>query len=372
MKIAIIASSSWPVCYPIPHKSRSGDSFYACLAATLDDMGHEVSFFAPDGSYVPPHGHLYPMVCNWGLGNPSLEYCEQEALHKYKHILIRQDIVHDFSNKKTIADGLYANGYTNVLSTVLGGAWFKPTPPHNLVAVSKAQRDRFIRGTSDYENTPTPNMDTSPKYPVNDAHVVYLGVDTDFYKPTYEKKNFFLWLSRWHSVRGYKLAIELAKETGIELVIAGNGAEAEYQKTYQIPIFEAISLAKDIPNIHFEWLPDDTDTHHLVKLKLIQDAKAFLYPVQFNEPFGLMQAESLACGTPVIGTNYGSVPEIIEDGVTGYVVNNNIKDFANATTKIDNINPKICREHAVNRFGRHIMAMNYIQEYQKVIEGKHW
>ena len=102
MKIAIIASSSWPVCYPIPHKSRSGDSFYACLAATLNDMGHEITFVAPSGSYNPSRGQLLSMICNWGTGNPSLEYCEQECLSKYRHILVQQDIVHDFSNNKTI------------------------------------------------------------------------------------------------------------------------------------------------------------------------------------------------------------------------------------------------------------------------------
>lgn len=371
MKIAIIASHSWPVCWPIPHASRSGDFFYAGLAATLDEMGHEVTFIAPEGSYIPPNGRLLIMPCNWGQWFPLGEECEQECFEKYSDILKQQDIVHDFSNNKYIATNLYNIGYKNTVSTILGGAWHKPSTLHNIIAVSNAQRDRIIRGVSDYENTPTPNLDNNQKYPINNAHYVHLGIDTDFYTPTYEKKNFFLWAGRWHAVRGYKLAIQIAKETGIELVIAGNRAESEYQKTYIEPINEAIKLAKDLPNVHFEWLPEDPD-HHTTKRNLIRSAKAFLYTIQFNEPFGLMQAESLACGTPVIGTNYGSVPEIITNDVTGYVCNNDTESFINAINSIEKIDPIICRAEATKRFDRRIMASNYLKEYKLIVEGKCW
>lgn len=368
MKIGIIASHFWP----IPNKIHTGDSFYMDLARTLDEMGHTVNFFAPDGSYVPPHGQQFTMPCAHGKGYPSSEEYEQQCFDKYANVLRNQDIIHDFSATKRIAENLYKEGYRNIASTNLGGNdWKHPSPSHNIILSSIAMKDRAMRGATDYENTPTPYAAGTTQTPIKNAHVVYYGIDTDFYCPGEKKSDFFLWCGRWHPVRGYEFAIRLAKETGIELVMAGshpNDEEMEHQKQCAN---EAMEMAKGIPNISFEFLPPDPE-HHIAKRKMYREAKAFLYPVQFNEPFGLMQAEVLACGTPIIATNYGSMPEIIKHGITGYVVENNIQAFANVIDCIDSIDLKECRKDAVDRFDRFVMAKSYLKEYEMILQGKYW
>jgi hypothetical protein len=103
MKITIISTHS----FPVPYKTHSGDYFYADLARTLDEMGHDVTFVAPNGSYIPPHGKQLSMPCAYGNSNPTGEECEQECFDKYADILRHQDIVHDFSISKRIVEKLH-------------------------------------------------------------------------------------------------------------------------------------------------------------------------------------------------------------------------------------------------------------------------
>ena len=185
------------------------------------------------------------------------------------------------------------------------------------------------------------------------------------------KKIFFLWLGRWHEVRGYRMIIDIAKKTGINLIMAGEHPDRERFDHQKQCAYEAIDLASGVPNIKFEWLPPDPH-HHIVKRELYRQAKAFINTVQFQEPFGIQQPEVLACGTPVIGTRFGALPEVITNGITGYICDNNIESFATAINMIDKINPKDCREHAVMRFDRHIMAKSYLAEYEFIMSGLSW
>jgi glycosyltransferase involved in cell wall biosynthesis len=231
-------------------------------------------------------------------------------------------------------------------------------------------RERGLRAASDYENTSTPNSDNKQYEPTN-SHVVYYGINTDWYTPTYDKKDYFLWLGRWHEVRGYRMMIDIAKRTGINLIMAGEHPDRERFEYQRNCAYEALELAANVPNIKFEWLPPDPN-HHEAKRALYQGAKAFINTVQFQEPFGLQQAEALACGTPVIGTRMGALPEVIQHGLTGYICDNNIKDFQVAINMIDRIDPKICREQAVSRFDRKIMAKAYLAEYEFAKNGVVW
>ena len=88
-------------------------------------------------------------------------------------------------------------------------------------------------------------------------------------------------------------------------------------------------------------------------------AKALLFPIEWNEPFGIVMIEAMACGTPVIGFNRGSVPEVVDEGITGRIVENETK-MISAVTKIDSINRKLCREHAKERFDVQRIAGQYL------------
>lgn len=365
MKISIVATHSFPIPYPNLH---TGDIVILNLAKSLQRLGHEVKLFAPEGT---DFNNLYPMRASFGKYPPSSEECETECFNNYKDILLDSDIVHDFSNTKRIIVNLNHLGYFNTLSTILGGAWKHNYAPRNLCVWSKAHRQRVLKGETDYVNTLTPDLAGPNGRPVEDCHTVYGGIDTSFYTPKYDKSDYHLWLGRWHPVRGYKMAIDLAKKTKLNVVLAGEHPDNELFQNQKDYCKEAMELAKGHSNIDFYFLPPDPD-HHFHKIKLYQEAKSFLYTVQFHEPFGLSQVESLACGTPVIATNYGSCPEIINHGSTGFICENNVDSFADALYKVNKISPELCRKNAVQRFDQHVMAKSYLKEYQAILDGKSW
>ena len=364
MKVAIVATHS----FPIPPPTHTGDVVILDLAVALHGLGHEVTMYAPAGTKAP--GRLLSMPASLGKSAPSSEDCEQQCFNDHQTALRTEDIVHDFSITKRIAETLASEGRPTV-STPLGGVWAHPAPPLNICVWSEAMRQRGLRGATDYEGTPTPGMGGPPQRPIKDAHVVYGGIDTDWYTPEGPKESFFLWMNRWHPAKGYRQAIDLASATGIELVMAGEHPDNEMFEYQRNCALEAVELAKGLSNVRFCWLPADPD-HHTAKRELYRQARALIYSVKFQEPFGLSQVESLACGTPVIGVGYGSVPEVIDHGETGFVVGDSIAELAAEVQRIGNIDPRICREEAVRRFDRRVMAENYLAEYQAVVNGQVW
>ena len=367
MKIGIISTHS----FPIPTPTHTGDIVIVDLAQALDDMGHDVTLYAPEGTRAPSCGRVLPMPCSYGQPTPLPWECEEGCFNINADSMREQDVIHDFSITKFAAETLLAEGRRNVVSTPMGGMWNHPDPPINVVCWSEQMRGRGLRGASDYDRAPDLGVTIPPQKAIKDAHVVYGGIDTDWYTPTYKKEGFFLWMNRWHPAKGPSVAIELARSTGIELVMAGEHPDRVPSPDQAACANEAVRLAEGLPNVRFEWLPADPD-HHDAKRELYRRAKALLYTVQFQEPFGLSQVESLACGTPVIGTRYGSVPEVVEDGLTGYVRSNSIEDLATALSLVDRIDPRTCRNRAVERFDRHVMAKSYLKEYQAVIDGNTW
>lgn len=381
MIIGIIATHSFALPNPqcdilstinTPH---TGDIVISGLAKALSELGHTIYIAAPDSSYYPPNGKLLRMRASYGNYPPSSEELEQECWENYKDIFRQCDIVHDFSVSKIISQNLYCEG-KKTISTLMGGAWTQDISPHNLCAWTESHRKRILSGQSDFFGTKTPNAADGPTgypgKPIKEAHTVNGGVDTNFYTPTYDKKDYFVCITRWHEARGFRQAIEIAKTAKIKLIMAGehpNNERFEYQKKCAL---QAVKLSEGCSNIEFVWLPKTDPDHHLVKRELFRGAKAFINPIQVCEPFGLSMVEALGTGIPVIATNYGSPNEIIQSGETGFVCDNEINSFIEAISKIDQIDPKKCRDHAVNKFDISVMAKNYLKEYQKIINGENW
>ena len=100
--------------------------------------------------------------------------------------------------------------------------------------------------------------------------------------------------------------------------------------------------------------------------KLLGNAYALLHPISFDEPFGMSVAEAMMCGTPVIAYNRGSMPEIIVDNKTGFLVNN-IKGAVDAVFKVKSINRKDCRGWAISAFSKEKMVKGYLEVYHQII-----
>jgi len=175
------------------------------------------------------------------------------------------------------------------------------------------------------------------------------------------KGNYLAFLGRISPEKRPDRAIEIAKRTGIPLKIAAkvDRADEEYFEKKIKPLL-------DHPLIEF--IGEISDDR---KGEFLGNALALVFPIDWPEPFGMVMIEALATGTPVIAFNHGSVPEIIEHGKTGYVVNN-IEQAVEAVKKLNLISRTVCREVFERSFTSAVMAGNYVALYEQICrkEGK--
>lgn len=286
-------------------------------AMELDRMGHDVTLYSL-GPYKPEHGRLI----HW-TGDPK-----EIPVDEYE-----------------ILDNNGSNEFpcTHVLNTINGPFW----PKRNVVTISDSQ----AKGMGFWPNSRT----------------AYYGTDIDYWKFREEKEDYIIYYSRVVHGKGCHIAIELAKELGFKLKIVGEDS------SYVEPLYVAQikQLCKDVPNI--EWIGPKYEPENL---EYVQKAKALLFPQFWGEAFGLVQIESLACGTPVIaGGRNGAPPEIIKHGETGFLVYDfdpPYNDIREAIKNIDKIDHKACRKDAEERWSSKVMAERYLTLFREVISGVNW
>ena len=187
--------------------------------------------------------------------------------------------------------------------------------------------------------------------------VVPNGIETQKYEFNNSPEDYFLYLSRLNKEKGVITAIEAAKMTGKRLIIAGNIAGSEEWLYFMHEIQPLLNSE----NICFRGQVNFDE-----KIQLLKNAKALLFPIERREPFGLVMIEAMACGTPVIGFNNGSVPEIIKHGETGFVVNSKEEMIA-MMEKIDEISRLACRKRVEDNFTVKKMVDAYEKIYNEII-----
>jgi glycosyltransferase involved in cell wall biosynthesis len=183
--------------------------------------------------------------------------------------------------------------------------------------------------------------------------VVYNAIDFSKYSlhGNISKDAPLIFLGRIERIKGCHTAIKVAKATGNRLIIAGNISPLREEREY----FE-----KEIkPHIDEEQIQYVGPLNDAKKNEYLGQAKALLFPIEWNEPFGIVMIEAMACGTPVIGFGKGSVPEVIDEGVTGFIVSSE-EEMINSIKKIGTINRSNCREHALLRFDVRKIAKQYL------------
>jgi glycosyltransferase involved in cell wall biosynthesis len=187
-------------------------------------------------------------------------------------------------------------------------------------------------------------------------NVLYNFVDIDFYTPAPSPGDSLFFLGRIEDIKGVKEAIEVAIVTQNKLIIAGNiqpGHEAYFEK----------EVKPHLKNPLISYVgPVDNEK----KLHYFRESKALLFPIKWEEPFGIVMAESLACGVPVIAFKRGSVPEVVQSGVNGFVVNN-VNEMVEAVRKIDVLSPKTVRKTAEDNFSATGAARRYLTLFQQAI-----
>lgn len=212
---------------------------------------------------------------------------------------------------------------------------------------------------NEYREIPLVSISNSQRRPVlhsNWMGTVYHGLPLDLYHFNKKGGDYLVFVGRVSPEKRVDRAIEIAKKAGIKIRIAAkvDKADADY--------FESkIKKLIDHPLVDFIGEVGEKE-----KEELLGNALGFIYPIDWPEPFGLAMIESMACGTPVIAYNCGSVPEVIDEGLSGFVVNTQ-KEAIEAVKKLPGLDRRICRDTFENRFSVKRMADNYLKIYEKMI-----
>lgn len=200
---------------------------------------------------------------------------------------------------------------------------------------------------SNSQRKPLPNL--------NWVGNVYHGLPPGLLKPKFEEGKYLAFLGRISPEKRVDRAIAIAKQVGIPLKIA---AKIDNQDR---PYFEGIRHLFDDPLVEYLGEIDERS-----KQDFLSNAIALLFPIDWPEPFGLVMIESMACGTPVVAYRQGSVPEVIEHGVNGFIVDD-LDQAVQAVRNISLIERRDCRKSFEDRFTADRMAKDYVEVYQHMI-----
>jgi len=337
LKIAQIA----PPWLTIPPQGYGGIEWIVSLLADgLTDRGHDVTLFASGGSATRAHldGAFHSAPGVEAIGDTYYE--ASHAHHAYARAP-EFDVVHDHTPYVGPAIGVRQD--TPVVHTIhwlldqRTSDWYRALGPRlRLVSISDSQR------------APAPDLSYAGR--------VYNGIPLDRYPFRTAKEDFLLFVGRAHPQKGAAVAVEVAARAGLKLVLAG-AIKSDEERAYWAGEVEPRLTGSET------LLGEIT---HDQKADLMGRARAVLFPISWPEPFGLVMAEANACGTPVLAFPQGAVPEVIADGVTGYLVADADAMIA-ALARLDALDPAACRAHVERHFSAERMVEGYEEVYARVL-----
>lgn len=346
MRIAILGS----VALPVPPEGQGGTEWMAYYQAKgLADRGHVVTLFAAQGS---KRHNQYTLV-EVGGGDTAGSVPPGEAdNHLFESSrLLRNETVYLAQAMDSLIK--HAHFYDVILNNMRGEAMFVPLA--NLLGkkyVTVMHLPLFKKLAQFFTEYNTPIITISDTQRKNFPDLNYLAtvhncVDTSLYSFNAEPRDYLLMMGTIGHHKNNGAAIRVAKKLGMKLILAGKIRDQDY--------FDYIK--PDIDGEQIRWIGELSFAD---KLKLYQGAKAFLFPVRWEEPFGLVMIEAMACGTPVVAFGNGAIPEVVKDKKTGYVIENNSEaDMASAVKKIEKIDRKACREYVEKNFSVNNMVLSY-------------
>ena len=182
---------------------------------------------------------------------------------------------------------------------------------------------------------------------------VYNGINEEQFHFGQGAGDYLLYFGRFHPHKGAHEAIQIAIQSNKKLILCGLVQDENYFKEKVAPYLNNTSIIYK------------GNAGPVLRNELMANALALLHPISFDEPFGLSVAEAMMCGTPVIAFNRGSMPELIKDRQTGFIVQN-IREAVVALNNIKKISRQACREHALDKFSSQVMARHYMQLYEKL------
>lgn len=208
---------------------------------------------------------------------------------------------------------------------------------------------------------------------------VHNAIDYKQFPLVKEKKNYYITLARFTQDKGQVIAAEFATKRKKRLRMAGTVAGISTNRKLMIELSNPLSKYRRNEEYQYYYkkiMPYVLKSTRVTysgnlggkkKMNFLSGAKALLFPIQWDEPFGMAVIEALACGTPVVAMNRGAMPEIIEHGVNGFLANTK-EEFFNYAERVHEIKPEDCRRSVEERFSAKAMADNYLDRYREVVK----
>lgn len=338
MKIAQVA----PLYESVPPRLYGGtERVVSYLTEALVDLGHDVTLFATGDSETT--AHLCPVV------ETGLRLSANTVDHMAPHVLLLERICQRASEFDVIhfhIDYLHFNlsrrlGLRGV--TTLHGRLDIP----ELAPLYREFDDIPLVSISNSQRRPLPWPDWRA--------TVYHGLPLDLYTPSFVPGTYLAFIGRISPEKRLDLAIEIAMGAGVPLKVAAKIDQVD-RRYFDTKIEPLLSHS----NVEFLGELGDAD-----KQQLLSNALALVFPIDWPEPFGLVMIEAMACGTPVIAFSRGSVREVVDDGVTGFVVNG-VEEACHAVARVRHLNRSRCRRQFEMRFSAQRMAEDYLEVYRQL------
>jgi glycosyltransferase involved in cell wall biosynthesis len=337
LRIAVVA----PPWFPIPPSGYGGiEAMVYTLVEGMVARGHEVVLVGA-GSHRTSARFLgtyqHPPLERMGEGLPEIAH----ALVALEHLEnLDVDVVHDHSLAGPLTSGWLR---TPVVVTAHGPITGDLEPYYRvlgrrvgLVAISDSQRD------------------TGQHLPWMSR--VYNAIPVDEYPFETQKEDFCLFLGRIGAEKSPELAIEAARRAGYPIVIAAKCNEPPEKRYFEEHVRPLLG-----PDAH--WFGEANTAQ---KKDLLARARCLVFPIQWDEPFGIVMVEAMACGTPVVALRRGSVPEVVVDGVTGFICDQP-DELPEAVRSVDELDAKACRRRVFDCFDVADMVEGYEAVYRRMI-----
>lgn len=335
-----------PPWFAVPPTGYGGIEWVvSSLADGLVEAGHDVTLLATGGSRTKANLEVvFPEPPSLHIGDPWYEATHALAAYTRRD---RFDLIHDHSG---------VIGPTMAASLSDG-----PRVVHTLHGPWTSANQHLYRAISDRVHLVAISEDQASRAPadVTITDVVHNGVELAHHPYRSDKEDFLLYVGRATADKGPELAIEVAKRVGLPLIMAIKIAEPPEIQYHETVIAPALAGAD---------VEIRCGVGHDEKVDLMGRARAVLVPIRWDEPFGLVMAESMACGTPVVAYRRGAAAEIVDDGVTGFLIEpGDLDGFVAATGSVDRIDPAACRKRVHEDFTADCMVTRYNRLYERLV-----
>jgi len=337
MRIAMLSPIAWRTP---PRHYGPWENVASLIAEGLVSCGHDVTLFATADSQTSGALHA---ICPHGYEEDrSIIPKVWECLHisELFENAGEYDIIHNHFDYLPLT----YTGLTNtpVVTTIHGFS-----SPGILPVYKKYNNKVFYVSISDSDRSPE----------LDYIKTIHHGIDIKQFDFNSSPDDYLLFFGRIHNDKGARQAIEIARACNKKLLLAGIIQDQSYYDQYVAPHI-------DNEKVIYVGSADPVERN-----RLLGQACALLHPIQFDEPFGLSLIESMACGTPTIAFSRGSMPELIESGKNGFLVNN-VDEAIEAVARIQEIDRAYCRRYVEKHFTVDRMVDKYIQVYEMILDSK--